>query len=61
MAVVAESDEAEGPHQLRVGLRRLRTAFAVFGPSLGKAAMAPLSDARSGSGRWWARFATSTC
>ncbi len=27
-----ESDDPEGPHQLRIGLRRLRTAFAVFHP-----------------------------
>jgi inorganic triphosphatase YgiF len=45
MAVVAASEDPEGPHQLRVGLRRLRTAFALFGPSLGKEAMAPLSEA----------------
>lgn len=44
MVVVADSDDAEGPHQLRVGLRRLRTAFGVFGPSLGKDALTPLSD-----------------
>ena len=54
MAVVAESAAIEGPHQLRVGLRRLRTAFSVFGPSLGKAAMAPLrrdgAGARAGGG-----------
>jgi CHAD domain-containing protein len=41
--VVAASDAIEGPHQLRVGLRRLRTAFAVFGPSLGKEAFAALN------------------
>ena len=45
MAVVADSAALEGPHQLRVGLRRLRTAFAVFGPSLGEASMKPLSEA----------------
>ncbi len=28
--VVAESDDPEGPHQLRVGLRRLRSAFTLF-------------------------------
>jgi inorganic triphosphatase YgiF len=43
MAVVARSDAPEGPHQLRVGLRRLRTAFLLFGPSLGEAAMVDLS------------------
>ena len=35
MVVVAASDMIEGPHQLRVGLRRLRTALAVFSPSFG--------------------------
>lgn len=45
MAIVAESAIVEGPHQLRVGLRRLRTAFGVFGPTLGKDAMAPLNNA----------------
>ncbi len=43
MVVVTESDAQEGPHQLRVGLRRLRTAFAVFGPSLGPDSVAALS------------------
>lgn len=33
MAVLA-SDEPEGPHQLRVGLRRLRSAFRLFRPLL---------------------------
>lgn len=42
MVVVAEGSAIEGPHQLRVGLRRLRTAFSVFGPSLGSDAMDPL-------------------
>jgi triphosphatase len=43
MEVIADSDDIEGPHQLRVGLRRLRTAFSVFGSSLGKQAFASLS------------------
>jgi triphosphatase len=42
MVVVAASDAIEGPHQLRVGLRRLRTAFSVFGPSLGTDAFTSL-------------------
>ncbi|HRO10466.1 CYTH and CHAD domain-containing protein [Amaricoccus sp.] len=50
-AVVADSAAIEGPHQLRVGLRRLRTAFAAFGPSLGKAAMAPLAATAKEMGR----------
>jgi inorganic triphosphatase YgiF len=36
--VVLETDDPEGAHQLRVGLRRLRTALRVFGPLLGNAA-----------------------
>jgi len=51
MVVVAESAAIEGPHQLRVGLRRLRTAFAVFAPSLGKASMKPLADTARHLGR----------
>lgn len=44
MVVVAASDMIEGPHQLRVGLRRLRTALAVFSPSFGGGATEPLND-----------------
>lgn len=51
MAVVAASDDPEGPHQLRIGLRRLRTALAVFGPSLGPAAAPPLNAAARDLGR----------
>jgi CHAD domain-containing protein len=32
--VVRQLDDPEGPHQLRVGLRRLRSAFSVFAPVL---------------------------
>src|SRR5262249_49849242 len=32
--VVRMIDDAEGPHQLRVGLRRLRSAFSTFAPAL---------------------------
>lgn len=35
MAFAAESDAPEGPHQLRVGLRRLRAALGLFGPATG--------------------------
>ena len=45
MVVVADGTAIEGPHQLRVGLRRLRTALSVFGPVLGKESMAPLGEA----------------
>ena len=51
MVVVVESDVPEGPHQLRVGLRRLRTALDVLGPGLGSGAMTPLSDAARDIGR----------
>jgi len=44
MVVVADSKGPGGPHQLRVGLRRLRTALAILGPSLGGAAVQALSD-----------------
>ncbi|HEU0222184.1 MAG TPA: CHAD domain-containing protein [Paracoccaceae bacterium] len=45
LAVCLLSDHPEGAHQLRVGLRRLRTAFTLFGASLGKEALAPLGQA----------------
>ncbi|MBV8825399.1 MAG: CHAD domain-containing protein [Bradyrhizobiaceae bacterium] len=32
--VARHSDDPEGIHQLRVGIRRLRAAFSVFGPAL---------------------------
>jgi len=41
LAVLA-SEDPEGPHQLRVGLRRLRSAFRLFKPVLNPATMAPL-------------------
>jgi inorganic triphosphatase YgiF len=44
MALVAGSDAPEGPHQLRVGLRRLRAAVLVFRDSLGAEALRPLSE-----------------
>ena len=51
MVVAGESAAIEGPHQLRVGLRRLRTAFSVFAPTLGKAALAPLAATARELGR----------
>jgi triphosphatase len=48
MVVVAELDDLEGPHQLRVGLRRLRSAFSVFRPVLKSPEMARLN----GEARW---------
>ncbi|MDN3721079.1 CHAD domain-containing protein [Roseibium salinum] len=41
LAVLA-GDHPQGPHQLRVGLRRLRSAFRLFKPVLNPATMAPL-------------------
>ncbi len=42
--VVADTTATEGPHQLRIGLRRLRTACLLFGATLGKEALAPFAD-----------------
>lgn len=44
MVVSAKLDDPEGPHQLRVGLRRLRSAFAVFATVLDSPGMARLKD-----------------
>ncbi len=44
MEVVRQLDDPEGPHQLRVGLRRLRSAFSVFSPVLDSPEMARLKD-----------------
>lgn len=41
---VRASDDPEGPHQLRVGLRRLRSAFSVFKPAIDAPERARLSD-----------------
>ncbi|MEM1383181.1 MAG: CHAD domain-containing protein [Pseudomonadota bacterium] len=35
LAVVMASDDPEGPHQLRIGLRRLRTALTLLRPAMG--------------------------
>ena len=51
MAVIEKLDDPEGPHQLRVGLRRLRSAFAVFTPVVGGAEMARLNT----EARWLGR------
>jgi inorganic triphosphatase YgiF len=32
--VLRTTDDPEGPHQLRIGLRRLRSAFSVFSPAI---------------------------
>ncbi|MBS3650504.1 CHAD domain-containing protein [Pseudaminobacter sp. 19-2017] len=41
---VLELDDSEGPHQLRVGLRRLRTAFAVFASVVESPVLSRLGD-----------------
>lgn len=51
LAVVGRGDDPEGPHQLRIGLRRLRAAFAVFRPAIGREALATLND----EARWLGR------
>ncbi|SDB47412.1 CYTH and CHAD domain-containing protein [Bauldia litoralis] len=44
MVVMQRLDDPEGPHQLRVGLRRLRSAFSVFAPVLKSPEMSRLED-----------------
>ena len=57
-----DSDAIEGPHQLRVGLRRLRTAFTIFAPSpRRRGAGAAVGRRRAGSARSSAGCATPTC
>jgi triphosphatase len=51
MALVAVSDSVEAPHQLRIGLRRLRTALSAFGRALGAEALAPLGEEAKRLGR----------
>jgi triphosphatase len=48
LSVVCELDVPEGPHQLRVGLRRLRSAFSVFGAVVKSPEMKRLN----GEARW---------
>jgi inorganic triphosphatase YgiF len=42
--VVLATEVPEGPHQLRIGLRRLRSAFGVFKPIIGHPEMQRLND-----------------
>lgn len=44
IAVVRAADDAEGPHQLRIGLRRLRSAFSIFSSVLACPEMERLRD-----------------
>ncbi|MCX7645267.1 MAG: CHAD domain-containing protein [Rhodobacteraceae bacterium] len=45
---VKASDAPEGPHQLRVGLRRLRSALSLFGPAIG----GPETDRLGEEAKW---------
>lgn len=51
MAAVAHLDDAEGPHQLRIGLRRLRSAINLFAPVLGSGEL----DRLGTEARWLAQ------
>jgi len=48
IAVVSGLDDPEGPHQLRIGLRRLRSAFSTFSSVLA----CPEMERLSGEARW---------
>jgi triphosphatase len=48
VAAVAAGDDPEGPHRLRVGLRRLRTAMLLFRPVIG----CPEMDRLRAEARW---------
>ncbi len=48
---VRSIDDPEGPHQLRVGLRRLRSLFAIFGPLARSTELERLSE----EARWLGR------
>ncbi|CDX21826.1 putative adenylate cyclase [Mesorhizobium sp. ORS 3324] len=44
VVVVRKLDDSEGPHQLRIGLRRLRSVFSVYAPVLESPEMTRLND-----------------
>ena len=44
VVVVRKLDDPEGPHQLRIGLRRLRSAFSVYAPVLQSPEMTRLNE-----------------
>ena len=44
LALLLETDHPGGPHQIRVALRRLRSALSAFRPALGRQALAPWAD-----------------
>ena len=64
--ILAASPDPEYVHQMRVGLRRLRSAFSVFGPVLPRPACQPAIDeirwiaSSLGPARDWDVFATET-
>ena len=60
MALVADSAVIEGPHQLRVGLRRLRTAWPSSTRALGSAGLPPLAETARDSAASRASCATPT-
>jgi inorganic triphosphatase YgiF len=51
IVVVEQLDDPEGPHQLRVGLRRLRSAFSVFATVLASPEIARLEEQARAIGR----------
>jgi inorganic triphosphatase YgiF len=50
-AACLETDDPEGPHQLRTGLRRLRSAFSLFGEALAGPALDSLKAGARDLGR----------
>ena len=51
MVVVQKLDDIEGPHQLRIGLRRLRSAFSVFSTVLASPEITRLQEEARGVGQ----------
>ena len=51
IVAVRKLDDPEGPHQLRIGLRRLRSVFSVYAPVLESPEMVRLND----EARWLGR------
>ena len=51
MVVVQKLDDPEGPHQLRIGLRRLRSAFSVFSTVLASPEITRLQGEARGVGQ----------
>ncbi|WP_417687537.1 CHAD domain-containing protein [Roseibium sp.] len=43
-ACILDNHHPEGPHQMRIGLRRLRSAFRLFRPTLNRDTLAPLDN-----------------